>query len=54
MLATFAAYARYPYRVFRLLGLERRWINTVAAAFWEASARQEAWRYNIITAVKPA
>jgi ubiquinone/menaquinone biosynthesis C-methylase UbiE len=54
MLASFAAYARYPYRVIRLLGLERCWINTVAAAFWEASALQGAWRYNIITAVKLA
>jgi sterol 24-C-methyltransferase len=42
MLTTFAAYARFPYRVIRLLGVERRWINTVAGAFWEAFALQGA------------
>jgi sterol 24-C-methyltransferase len=40
-----------PYQLSRLLRLQRRLVNALAAV--EAYRHQEVWRYNIVTAGKP-
>jgi ubiquinone/menaquinone biosynthesis C-methylase UbiE len=54
MLDKFHSYARYPYQLIRAFGLQRRFINTVAGYISRELAETKAWRYNIISADKPA
>jgi hypothetical protein len=52
MLRTFAILGRVPYSAARLLGKTEKAVNAMSGV--EMWKYQEAWRYNIYTAVKKA
>ena len=52
MLKKFYRYAYYPYKVIKLLGFQRQFINATSAIASKDLLEHKAWRYNIITATK--
>ena len=54
MLRKFYLIAYLPYRLIKLFGLQRKFINaTTAAEGYKVLKESGIWRYNIVTAVKP-
>lgn len=53
MLKRFRQIAFLPYQLFKLLGLQRKFINTTAGAEGYEIAKNDLWRHNIIIAQKP-
>lgn len=54
MLEKFAALSHIPYQFVKLFGWQRKFINTVTGKIGFRSMRNDIWRYNIVTAKKPA
>ncbi|HEY7091760.1 MAG TPA: methyltransferase domain-containing protein [Ktedonobacterales bacterium] len=54
MVEKFYSYAYYPYKFISAFGLQRHFINTVAGYSFKEMVSNDVWRYNIISAVKPA
>lgn len=52
MLKKFYGYAYYPYKIIKLLGLQRQFINATSAIVSKDLLEHKAWRYNIVTATK--
>jgi sterol 24-C-methyltransferase len=40
-----------PYQLSRLVGMQRRMVNAMAAV--EADRHRDLWRYNVVTATRP-
>lgn len=54
MLKSFHSLAYYPYQIIKLFNLQKYFVNTTAGFIGKDLADRKIWRYNIITATKPA
>jgi len=55
MLTKFYRFAYFPYQLIKFFGLQRQFVNATCAVEWYRDiVKNDLWRYNIISASKPA